>query len=445
MSTKSLADVLENEADVVAFLRSNHGRHPYPVPSEHTNWIDEVRSWRETCSLSDLSHHQKDLYVEGPDALAPFIDLGINNFDGFAPGKAKQFVACNEDGYLIGDAILFYLGEDHLKLTGTPIAGNWVEYNIEQGSYDVNAWADERYLDKDEPHETYRYQLQGPNAVAVMEDAADGPVPDIPFFNIGEVTIAGHRVEALKHSMVAEPGFEFWGPWEEREAVRGAILEAGADHGIQQLGEKSYKAQGVEKGWIARPVPAIYGPEFDAYREWLAADSYEGISSIGGSFESSDIADYYLEPIELGYERFVDWDREFVGKEALAARAENPRRTKVSLVWDDEDVVDLFASLLREGTPYKFFDLSHPYWSVFHYDDVRADGEHVGVSKYFGYSYNERTVLSLALVDTELSEVGTEVSVVWGEPGGHATNPKVEPHEQTEIRATVAPVPYPQR
>lgn len=442
MSKETLAAAMAEEASLPDMLRANAGRHPYPVPSEHTNWIDEVRSWRTSCSLSDLSHHQRDLYVRGPDALAPFIDLGINDFSGFKAGQAKQFVACNEDGFLIGDGILFFLDDDLLKLTGTPIAPNWVEYNIQQGQYEVDTHADERYWDKDKPHETFRFQLQGPDAVTVMEDAADSDVPNIPFFNIGEFSIAGVEIKALGHSMIAEAGWEFWGPWEDRDVVRNAIIEAGAPYGIRELGEKAYKAQGQEKGWVARPVPAIYGDGFEDYHQWLSADTYEATSTLGGSFDSDDITDYYLDPIELGYERFVDWDRDFVGRDAVREKAENPDRTKVSLVWNHDDVLELFESLFREGTPYKWFDLSEPYWSVFHYDDVRHGGEHVGVSKYFGYSYNEREVISLALLDTDLSEVGTEVSVVWGEPNGTSPNPRVEDHVQTDIRATVGPVPY---
>ena len=50
-------------------------------------------------------------------------------------------------------------------------------------------------------------------------------------------------------------------------------------------------------------------------------------------------------------------------------------------------------------------------------------------------------MLSLAIVDNELSEPGTEVSVVWGEENGGTTKPTVERHAQMEIRATVQPVP----
>ena len=442
MTDRSLADALAAADSPTQLLRANPGRHPYPVESEFTNWIEEVRSWREACSLSDLSHHQKDLYVEGPDALEVFADLGINDFGGFEPGQAKQFVACNPDGYVIGDAILFYLDDGRLKLTGTPVAPDWVEYNLETGDYDATAAADERYHDKDEPHRTFRYQLQGPDALDTMRDAVEGSLPEIPFFNFEDVTIGGVEVRALRHAMASNAGFEIWGPWAERDAVRGAILDAGESYGIRQLGEKSYKAQGQEKGWIARPLPAIFGDSMAAYREWLDADSYEATSTLGGSFDPDDVSEFYLNPIELGYERFVDFDHDFVGRDAVSEMVEEPQREKVTLVWDDSDVVELFASLFRDGETYKYFDLPMPYWAVFHYDEVLRGDETVGVSKYFGYTYNERSVLSLALVDSEYSDPGTEVTLVWGEPGGTSPNPKVEDHVQTEITATVAPNPY---
>ena len=442
MTDRSLADALAVAESPTHLLRNNPGRHPYPVDSEFTNWIEEVRSWRETCSLSDLSHHQKDLYIEGPDALALLSDLGINDFESFDPGQAKQFVACNPEGYLIGDAILFYLDEDRLKLTGTPVAPNWVAYNLETGDYDAPAEAAERYHDKEVPHRTFRYQLQGPDALDTMRGAVEGSLPEIPFFNFDTVTIGGVEVRALRHAMASNAGFEIWGPWAERDAVRDAILGAGDEYGIRQLGEKSYKAQGAEKGWIARPLPAIFGESMAAYREWLDADGYEATSTLGGSFDPDDIAEYYLNPIELGYERFIDFDHDFVGRAALSEMVEAPQREKVTLVWDDDDVVELFASLFRDGETYKYFDVSLPYWAVFHYDEVRSDGGTVGLSKYFGYTYNERSVLSLALVDPEYAEPGTEATLVWGEPGGTSPNPKVEDHVQTEVTTTVAPNPY---
>ena len=69
------------------------------------------------------------------------------------------------------------------------------------------------------------------------------------------------------------------------------------------------------------------------------------------------------------------------------------------------------------------------------------DGKMVGVSTFSGYSFNERSMLSLGAVDVDV-EPGTEVTLLWGEEGGGSSKPVVERHKQVEIRAVVSPVPY---
>jgi syringate O-demethylase len=76
------------------------------------------------------------------------------------------------------------------------------------------------------------------------------------------------------------------------------------------------------------------------------------------------------------------------------------------------------------------------------YDAVLKDGQTVGISTWIGYTVNAGRFLTLAMVDEELAEPGTEVKLLWGEPDGGTRKPTVEPHVQTEIKATVAPVPY---
>ena len=126
MSQKNLEEVLQATGNAVQMLRNSQiGPYAFPVVrTEFTNWRDEQRSWKESCALFDQSHHMTDLYVQGPDALKVFSDLGINSFKNFKVNQAKQFVACNYDGYVIGDAILFYLEDNKLNLVGRPPAHN---------------------------------------------------------------------------------------------------------------------------------------------------------------------------------------------------------------------------------------------------------------------------------------------------------------------------------
>src|SRR5690349_6029294 len=169
--SQNLEDVLKSAGSAVQLLRNSQiGPYAFPVVRhEFTNWRDEQRSWRETCALFDQSHHMTDLYVEGPDALKLISALGINSFKTFKVDQAKQFVACTPSGYVIGDAILFYLGENLFNLVGRPPAANWIQYNLETGKYDAKVERDERSFVNQGRRKTFRFQIQGPNALKLME------------------------------------------------------------------------------------------------------------------------------------------------------------------------------------------------------------------------------------------------------------------------------------
>ncbi len=131
MGHTSLEELLNAKGGAVNLARNSQiGPYVYPaVAAEFTNWRDEQVSWVETAALFNQSHHMTDLYVKGPDVIRLLSDLGVNSFATFAVNKAKQFVACNSDGYVIGDAILFYLDENTVSLVGRPSVHNWVQYH----------------------------------------------------------------------------------------------------------------------------------------------------------------------------------------------------------------------------------------------------------------------------------------------------------------------------
>jgi len=447
MSHKSLEDVLQEIGNPVKLLRNSQtGPYVYPVvPPEYTNWRDEQRAWQETCVLFNQSYHMTDMYMEGPDALKLLSALGVNSFKGFDVDKAKQFVPCNHEGFVIGDVILFCLGKNSFNLVGRPPVHNWVQYNGEIGGYDVKFERDERAAARQGPvvRKAYRYQVQGPNAVKVMEKVTGKPVPEIRFFNMSAFTVAGREVRALRHGMVGQPGFELFGPWEEGEEVKAAIVEAGRDFGLRLVGARAYSSNTLESGWIPSPLPAIYtGENLKAYRQWLPANCFEAIASLGGSFDSDDIRDYYLTPYDLGYGPFVKFDHDFIGREALEEMAAKPRRKKVTLALDNDDVLRAMGTMFQKGDRAKYFDFPSAVYATLPYDKVVRNGKTIGISTWCGYSSNERRMLTLAILDVEHSEPGTDVTFVWGEKGGGSSKPTVERHVQTDIRAIVSPVPY---
>jgi syringate O-demethylase len=444
---KSLEDLIQSIGNPVHMLRNSQtGPYVYPVvPPEFTNWRDEQRAWQQTCILFNQSYHMTDMYLEGPDAMKLLGDLGVNSFRNFGANKAKQFVACNYDGHVIGDVILFGLEENRFNLVGRPSVHNWVQFHCETGGYDAKVERDERAAAQKGPivRKAYRFQVQGPNALQVMEKVSGGKVPDVKFFNMCDFTIAGHRVRALRHGMVGQPGFELFGPWAEGDAVREAIVAAGEEFGIRQSGARAYSSNTLESGWIPSPMPAIYsGDAMKPFREWLPAGGYEAKASLGGSFDSDDIRDYYLTPDDLGYGMVVKFDHDFIGREALEkSQGESPRK-KVTLALNAEDVTRAIGTMFQPGNRAKYMDFPSAVYSTLPYDRVLVGGNTVGISTWCGYSSNEGSMLTLAILDRAHSEPGTEVTLLWGEKDGGTSKPTVEPHVQTAIRATVGPVPY---
>ena len=448
MSHKGLEGLLQSAGNPVQMLRNSQiGAYVYPVvPSEYSNWRDEQRAWRDCCVLFDQSHHMAEQLVEGPDALKLFSHLATNSFANFPVDRAKQFAPCTPYGHVIGDGILFHLEQNKLLYVGRAPAANWIQFHAETGGFNVTTTRDDRSPSitggKAVTRRHYRYQIQGPNAKHVIERLNGGPVPELKFFHMSSITIAGRKVRTLRHGMAGAPGLEVWGPYEEREEIRAAIVAAGKDFDLHQVGSRAYPSNTLESGWIPSPLPAIYtGDKLKAYREWLPTNGYEATGSLGGSFVSNNIEDYYCTPYELGYGPFVKFDHDFIGREALEKISKAPQRHKVTFAWNADDVTKVFRSLLEQGDAYKFLDMPLTNYASSSYDAIKKGGKTVGFSMFAGYSYNERSFLSLGVVDPDV-KTGDEVVLVWGEEGGGTKKATSERHKQIDIRAVVSPVPY---
>ncbi len=370
-----------------ALMLRREATPPYliPLPEECSNWRDEQQAWN-TAILYDQSFHMFDTYFKGPDVKRLFSDYAVNDFTKFGRNKAKQFVAVNSDGKYIADAILFGINDDEYSLVGVPGAGNYMQYRAETGDYDVKVVRDDATPFNPNPRFLFRYQLQGPNALKIVEKAVGGPIEPIKFFNIGEFVIAGTKVRALNHTMIGLPGVE---------------------------------KTGLEM--------------------WLPAAGFESHYSLGGSLYSENIEDYYVTPYDLGYGRVVDFDHEFHGKEALQKLAAGPHKRKVWLIWNPDDVARVVKSSLFDGADRaKFIDMPSAVYSIASYDEVLKGDRSIGFSAWSSYLANHGAWVSTASIDeTDAIDEG-EVTVVWGDEASISYKPRVEAHKETTIRATIS-------
>jgi len=433
MTTPSLQDGIDKAGSPIKLLwKPNPPLQTVPVVQpEFEGWAREQHAYEDGVILYDLCHHMNDLFIDGPDAMKLLQAVSANDYEKFAIGQAKQFVPVTKNGDIITDGILMRMGEGSFILSGVPASQTWVRYHADRGGYDVTYSANADSANRKEgPPAMFRYQVQGPRAMEVVERVLGAAPPNVKFFHSEEVTIAGRKLRAFRHGMAGQPGFELLGQWEDNDVVKQALLDAGEPSGIVQVGGLAYYTNGIESGWIPTPTPGIYSdPELEDYRKFVSLFSYEGQKPMHGSFYSDDIADYYVSPYELGYGRSIAFNHDFIGREALEKAKDSYRRKRVTLVYNADDVKKVM------GDP--GYLLRYPR------DRVEIDGELVGLAMYTANFPAHGTLLSLALVDKQHAEPGTEVMIAWGEhPGAGAP---ADAHKAfPRIRATVQPSPYDQ-
>jgi vanillate/3-O-methylgallate O-demethylase len=353
-------------------------------------------------------------------------DFSVNDFSRFAVGQSKHVIHTNEAGKVIHEGILTKFADDDFVLHGR--GGFWMAYQLERGDYDASVEREDWFI----------YQVSGPNAVKVLAKLDhSGGYLDTKYMWVSPITIAGHAIWALRQGMAGEIGFELQGPRKIGDEIYAAVLDAGTEFGIRQMGARVAAINHLEACYptIATDyLPAIFEPGYQEYLRYFLASmpANSQPAYIAGSFQGQQISDYYRSPVELGWGKVITAGHEFLGREAVLAEKASPRRVIRTLVWNADDIIDVYASLFRRGDNYTYMEMPRDQWGYMWADRVEADGRLVGVTTSRGYSYYFRQMLSLCPIDVQYAEPGTEVTVAWGNPGA----------PEKRIRATVAPAPY---
>jgi vanillate/3-O-methylgallate O-demethylase len=410
---------------------------------EYTGWQDEQMSWKDSCYIGDWSW-LAEVRVKGPDAEKFFSGLCVNTFSNYEAGKCKHVIFCNNDGKIVGEGILIKRTPDTLEwqggmqapVDGPPVA--WLKYHFQKEKYDAEMTF---------PNKLFKFQVSGPKSLKLLEKVCSTNLKDIPFMHIRNAIIDGTDVQLMRQGMAGEIGFEVQGNKEHSSRIHDFILQNGQEFGIKVLGSRTAMINHLEAAFPTIGcdyLPAVYSegeqdflkfanPQLDS-TDIIDSDkiSFSFLAKVGGSFDAGDISAWYRSPFELNWGKRVKFDHDFIGRKSLEAEAGNPKRVLVTLEWNSEDVLDVYASYYRDEVPYDFMDVPQRTGFCYSLDNVLVGGKCAGVSSSRGYSYYFRKTLSHCVIDIEYSKPGVEVLVEWGEPD----------HRKKMIRAVVAPTPY---
>jgi dimethylglycine dehydrogenase len=324
--------------------------HSFRRAGWHKAVAHEVEAVRDRVGLADLTAFAK-YEVKGADA-ASFLDR-VSAGRVPAVGRIGLMYMLTEQGMVEIELTAARLGEDLFYLVGAAVGEvrflDWMRSHIREGD-------DVAVVNVSE--ELGVLSIAGPRSRELLARVTDADLSngDFRWLSVREITVADHRVRALRVSFTGELGWELHIPMEEMPDVFDALVEAGQGYGLGFFGSHALNAMRMEVGY---KVSADMTNEVTAY--------------------------------EAGLMRFVRPDKgRFIGRDALLANIEAPRWKLVYLHVEPED---LDADCLGgEG--------------------VFKDGKRVGVVTTAGYGFTTGTSLAWAYVDPDQSEPGNRLTVL---------------------------------
>jgi glycine cleavage system aminomethyltransferase T len=409
------------------------------APLEFTSWQEEQLSWKESCYIHSGLNPVPLFRISGPDAARMLTRICTNNVASVKVGASTHAVMCTPRGHVTASGMIFRAAEDSFLASIHQVL---IDYHVASGSWDIEV---ENLYDK-----RFLFQVAGPRSLEVLEAALGEDLHDIRFFRHRPASIGSRNLQVraselnvMRLGMAGTLAYEVHGDVEDAIPVYNALLEAGERFGMRQLGSLVYiTSHHTENGFPNTYVH--YPPAFaedEAMVEHMRStgvltDDYRPWPDLRGSM-GPNLADRFVTPFDLGWWHAVKLDHDFIGREALEPLAADPPRKLVTLEWNPDDVLDVYRSLFGPGPKHPVMTLpgdeilKGPMLTLFN-DKVLKDGELVGMSMGRMYSVYYGAMISIAPVDVEHSEIGSELVVLWGDPGTH----------QKEIRATVARFPY---
>ena len=281
----------------------------WDMPVQYPSGIlAEVNAVRTAAGIFDVSHMGR-LYFSGPDAET-LLDLALTGWASkLAVGRARYCLICNERGGVIDDTIFYRLDDDLFLLI--PNAGNrpavvdWLQGLIDRRFSGFCTMTDATTR-------TALIAVQGPGAAAIADRLCDAPVSGLRSFAFADTSIGGTAALVGHTGYTGEDGFEILVAADAAPALWNALTEAGA----APCGLGARDVLRLEAG-----LP-LHGHEID-----------------------EDTT-----PIEAGLQRFVRFDKEYVGSDVLLRqRDEGAERTLVGLRLPGRSAPRAGYALSREG------------------------------------------------------------------------------------------------
>ncbi len=405
--------VLNGAKGYIKDLFMFEGCYPY----QFTTPRHEVLGSRESAWLGVYLTMLGRYDLTGRDVVKMLNYVCVNrDFSTLKIGSSRHALTCDEKGRMTGSGVITRLGEDHFQtycmysLIGFAMSGQW----------DV----------KIERVDEFFFQVDGPKSLQILEKAFNCDLHDLKFARNKKITVNGCELLVHRLGMSGALAYEMHGAPEYADMIYELLLKAGEEFDLRRQGTRQYPAYNHTPGGYPNFIIHFINPPADI----------PGVEApptrLSGSC-SDNAENYYCDPYVVGWGNLVNFDHEFIGKEALLKIATEDKKTIVTLVWNLDDVGAVYGAQIANpelAIPEGIHEYSEfqPECTRAHADKVLADGKQIGMTSGRVIDYYTNTFISLGFIDKEYAVEGKNLEVLWGMPGT----------AQMKIRATVAQFPY---
>jgi aminomethyltransferase len=283
----------------------------WQMPLRYASETAEHHAVRRAAGLFDLSH-MGEILVTGPGAGAALDFALTGQLSAVPPGRARYTMMCAEDGGVLDDLVVYRQDERDFL-----VVANAANTAIVHGQLRDRASGHDAQV-SDATGDYALIAVQGPAAAGILAPLAGLDLAAMKYYAGAFGEVAGRKSWVARTGYTGEDGFEVFCRPEDAEHVWAALTSQGAPAGLVPAGLAARDTLRLEAG-----MP-LYGNE-------LGPD---------------------VTPFEAGLGRVVKFDKpgEFVGREALAARAsEGPRKHLVGLTIQSRRIARHGYPVLADG------------------------------------------------------------------------------------------------
>lgn len=215
----------------------------FDMPVYYKGIVAEHNTVRERVGMFDVSH-MGEVFVTGPRALEYVQKITVNDASKLTDGQAQYSAMCKPDGGIVDDLLVYRLEPERylLVINGANIDKDfaWMVQNEIDGADLRNASDDYTLL-----------AVQGPRSADTLRKLTDANLDAIEFYHFTQGTLAGVPMIISRTGYTGELGFElyFSSDAETSEKVWNAVMDAGAEFGIEPIGLGARDTLRMEMGY----------------------------------------------------------------------------------------------------------------------------------------------------------------------------------------------------